>query len=436
MSMNRREMLKTSLSSMAYFSTLATTPNWIVKSANAIQDSFEDRILVVLQHGGGIDGLNTVIPVTDDIYYDSQTRPNLAIPKDAAITLDGLNSFHPQLARLADWYQKGNVGIIQNVGYQNPNLSHFTSTDIYEFAQNPLEGTERQGWVARFYDNQCDGCEPGALDMVVAGKTKVPDSMDGGAVFQPPAINRASDYSMNAHQDEFMRLRAIRDLNEIQYVDSKLDFLQRSANAAQASVVDIKKATELAQLVTGAESYLNDSLGRGLQLVSQIIRFGFKTKIFYVSQSGYDTHSDQVGAGNPINQGEHPQLLGRFDRNVSAFLTEMELTGNLDRVLIMSFSEFGRRVRENGSLGTDHGAANCSFVFGGGVNGGVYGGQPNLSDLIKGNLKYKIDFRSVYAQVIEAWFGEQAAPVFGPDVYRQQIRRDLSQLDFVKNPAN
>jgi len=438
MSMKRRDMLKMSFSSMAYFSTLATTPTWITKAAQALPEgaAFNDRILVVLQHAGGIDGLNTVIPRQDPVYYDAETRPTIQVPPGSEINLDGLNGFHPQLARLADWYQQGQVGILQNIGYLNPNLSHFTSTDIFEFAQNPLKTPRPAGWVGRFYDNACDGCEPGALDMVVAGKTSVPDSMDGFAFFRPPAINRPSDYSFEAHQDEALRLNAIRRMNLIPQVDPELDFLQRSANNAQASVTEIARAAELEPLVAEEEMYSNDSLGRGLQLVSQIIRSGFNTKIFYVSQSGYDTHANQVAAGMPLEQGSHPRLLERFDRNVSAFLTEMQLTGNLDRVMVMTFSEFGRRIRENGSRGTDHGAANCSFVFGGGVNGGVYGGQPDLEDSIKGSLRYKIDFRSVYSQVIENWFGQEAAPVFGSDIYADIISPDLASIPFVKNPAN
>ena len=437
MSLTRRQMLKASLSSMAYYSAMSTTPNWIAHSAETLFGAGANangRILVILQHGGGMDGLNTVIPRTDDIYYVAQTRPNIQIPRGSEINLDGLNGFHPQLARLADWYQQGNVGIINNVGYENPNQSHFTSTDIYEYAQNPLEFPLEKGWAARFYDNQCDGCESNPLDMLVAGKSSVPDSLAGANFYVPPAISNASDYSLRANEDSDLRLQAIAKLNQLATDNSQIDFLERSANAVQASIQDIATASALPQLVPDG-SYSNDSFGRGLRLTSQIIRSGFQTRIFYVSQGGYDTHSNQVAAANPLEEGRHPRLMGRFDQSVDAFLTEMRDSGNLERVLVMTFSEFGRRVYENGSLGTDHGAANCMFLFGGGIQGGVYGGQPDLEDLSRGNLKYKVDFRSVYAQVIENWFGADAAPVFGQSAYDNAIRPGMSLVSFVAETA-
>lgn len=437
MQLTRRQMLA-SLSSMAYYSAVSTTPTWVAHSAEALFGSGADasgRILVILQHGGGLDGLNTVIPRTDDIYYDAQTRPNIHVPRGSEINLDGLNGFHPQLTRLADWYQQGNVGIIQNVGYENPNQSHFTSTDIYEYAQNPLEFPLDKGWAARFYDNQCDGCESHPLDMLIAGKSSVPDSMAGANFYVPPAISNPADYSIRANEDPDLRLAAINKLNQMATADPQIDFLQRSANAVQASIQDIATASALPELVPEG-SYSDDSFGRGLRLTSQIIRSGFQTRIFYVSQGGYDTHANQVAAANPLEAGSHPRLMGRFDQSVDAFLTEMRDSGNLERVMIMTFSEFGRRVKENGSLGTDHGAANCMFLFGGGLQGGVYGGQPDLADVSKGNLKYHIDFRSVYAQVIENWFGADAAAVFGQSAYDNAIRPGMSDIQFVAQPAN
>lgn len=431
MKTNRRGFLRAGLSSLAYYSAVSTTPAWVAKSAGALQalPLPGDRILVILQHGGGIDGLNTVIPRTDDIYYDAQTRPNIRVPKGSEINLDGPNGLHPQLAPLADWWERGNVAIVNNVGYENPNQSHFTSTDIFEYGMNPLDEPLDKGWVARFFDNQCSGCEPNPLDMIASGMSKVPDAMAGLPYYSPPAIGRPSDYGIRAHEDRTFRLRAIQQLQEVPAVDPQLDFIQRTANTAQASIEEIAKAAALGTLVSG-NPYSNDSLGRGLQLVSQIIRSGHGTRIFYVNQGGYDTHANQAAPNNP-NAGNHPRLLGNFAQSVSAFLTEMDMSDNLDRVLVMTFSEFGRRVKENGSLGTDHGAANCLFVFGGGVNGGVYGGQPDLAGLDRGNLRYRVDFRSVYAKIVEDWLGGQAAPVFGADVYNTILRRDMRLIPFV-----
>lgn len=437
MNLTRRRMIQTSLSSMAMYSAMATTPNWIANSAESIfgdESDPEGRILVILQHGGGLDGLNTVIPRTDDIYYDSQTRPTIHVPRGFEINLDGLNGLHPNLYRLADWYQQGAMSIVNNVGYENPNQSHFTSTDIYEYGQNPLEFPLTKGWVARFYDNECDGCNPHPLDMLAAGKNSVPDSLEGADVYVPPAIANPNDYSLRANEDEEARLQAIYAINQVPTHNEKLDFLQRSANLVQASIQDVATAMNLPQLVPET-SYSNNSFGRGLKLVSQIIRAGFQTRIFYVSQGGYDTHANQGSSQNPTEVGSHPRLMEQFDTSLDAFLTEMRESGNLHRVLVMTFSEFGRRVHENGSNGTDHGAANCMFLFGGGLNGGVYGGQPDLFDTPRGNLKYKIDFRSVYSQVVESWLGSSAAPVFGQSVYDNVLTRDFSQLGFIKDPA-
>ena len=181
--------------------------------------------------------------------------------------------------------------------------------------------------------------------------------------------------------------------------------------------------------VTG--TYTNDGFGNGLKLASQVIRAGFNTRIFYVSQGGYDTHANQIATGDPLNQGDHPRLLNTFNQNLHAFMSEMNASGDLDRVLVMTFSEFGRRVKENGSKGTDHGAANVMFLLGGGLNAGIYGGQPNLTNLIKGNLRHTVDFRTVYSRVIETWFGSSAAPVFGQAAYDNTIAPELSEVDFI-----
>jgi uncharacterized protein (DUF1501 family) len=436
MKATRREALKLGLSGIACFCIEATVPRWIVRSAQAMVDCLPpDRILIILQQAGGNDGVNTVIPRTDDIYYDGQTRPNLQIPRGAEINLDGLNGFHPRLDKLADWYRQGIVGIVQNVGYENPDFSHFTSTDYWEFGTVPGEPLPKQGWVARFYDNACAGAENvDALLAVVAGTSGgTPDALKGMTGYAPPTIDSPDAYDLEASSDKALRLAAISALNSIPTLDPQIDFLQRSQNSVEASTQDIAVASEMPLLVEDG-AYTNDSLGKGLKLASQIVRAGFGTRIFYVRQGGYDTHANQVNAADPVNAGRHAVLMSNLNSSVDAFLREMELSGNLDRVLIMTFSEFGRRVAENGSTGTDHGAGNCLFVIGGQVEGGVYGGQPDLSpdNLIKGNLRHRIDFRTVYARVIESWFDRQASPIFGPLDYDTIILPQLSEVDFLK----
>ncbi len=440
MRMSRRNALKVGFSSMAYYSTLATTPHWISRSAHALDtsaDSHDHRILVILQQDGGNDGLNTVIPYTDDKYRTA--RPALGVPVGKQLTIDSLNGLHPQLRRLADRYlDKGQIGVIQNVGYVNPNQSHFSSMDFYEFGMVPGESPPSSGWMARYFEKECAGAEDAnPLAITTAGIPRVPDSFKGINGYTPPAISKSHTYALRTDTDGDARLAAIHAVNSIATTDPDLDFLQRSENQTEASVKDLQTAASKPTLVP-EQDYSDDSLGRGLKLISQIIRAGFSTRIFYASQGGYDTHGVQVNLSNPLNVGMHPKLLGAFDRSVNAFLTEMELSGNIDRVLVMTFSEFGRRVKENGSggrRGTDHGAANCFFLMGGQVRGGVYGGQPDLADLDKGNLKHKIDFRSVYAKVIRDWLGGKATSVFAPTVDDQVIQPELPRLACLKSDA-
>jgi uncharacterized protein (DUF1501 family) len=362
----------------------------------------------------------------------------LQIPRGLEINLDGLNGFHPKLNKLADWYRRGIVGIVQNVGYENPNFSHFTSTDYWEFGTVPGDPSPKGGWLARVYDSACVGAQNAdALLAVVAGTSgATPDALKGMTGYTPPTIGSPDAYDLEASSDAALRLATISALNSIPTLDPQIDFLQRSQDSLEGSTQDIATAGATPLLVE-AGAYTTDSLGKGLKLTSQIIRAGFGTRIFYVSQDGYDTHANQVNPADPANGGRHATLMSNLNSCVDAFLREMELSGNLDRVLIMTFSEFGRRVAENGSAGTDHGTANCLFVIGGQVRGGVYGGQPDLNPdrLIKGNLRYRIDFRTVYARVIESWFGLPAAPVFGQDAYDTIISPQLAEIDLLNTAA-
>jgi len=438
MSMNRRDFLKVGLSSLAYFTIEATTPKWVMRAAQALPLSCltNGRILVILQQSGGNDGLNTLIPRSDDIYYDGATRPTIRIPKGEDLMLDSLNGLHPKMPDIAEWFHKGHAAAFQCVGYANPDFSHFTSTDYWETGSVPGQMMPKTGWVSRFFDNQCDG--HGAvnpLSMVSTGISSVPDMLSGSETYVPPAISSFSKYKLNASLDRTQRLAAITSMNNLPVVDTNIDFLQRSYNTVEASAADIAEAAKMQQIAPA--TYTNDSLGNGLKMASQIIRAGFDTRIFYVYQGGYDTHANQVASADPINGGDHQRLLGNLNQNINSFLYEMQESQNLDRVMVLTFSEFGRRIKENASFGTDHGAANVMFAFGGGLNAGIYGGQPDMLDshTIKGNLRNNLDFRSIYSAVIERWFGAQAAPVFGQDAYDSIITPELAKLNFIREKA-
>lgn len=439
MSVNRRQFLKVGLSSLAYFTLEAATPRWVIRAAQALPANClaNGRILVILQQSGGNDGLNTLIPRSDPIYYDSATRPTIRVPAGAELALDAQNGLHPKMRGIADWFEKGHAAAFQCVGYANPDFSHFTATDYWETGAVPGQLMPKDGWVSRFVDNSCNG--HGQLDplfMAAAGISAVPDMLSGSDYYVPPAISNPSKYKLNASMDKTQRLEAIHNINNLPVINTDVDFLQRSYNTVEASSRDIETAAALG--VTAPNGYTADSLGNGLKLASQIIRSKFETRIFYVSQGGYDTHANQVGSSDPTNTGDHQRLLANLSQNIDSFLYEMEKSGDLDRVLLLTFSEFGRRIKENASFGTDHGAANVMFAFGGGISSGIYGGQPDLleSRTIKGNLRHNLDFRSLYSAVIEDWFGAQAAPVFGQSVYDTVIASELERLRFIRKPAS
>lgn len=432
---NRRQFMKASLSSLAYFSTASTAPLWISKSAQAVGSSIaDDRILVVFQQAGGNDGLNTVIPYTDPKYLDTDPgalRPDLHITSGLGPTLlgDGLNAFHPKLPRLKNWYSAGKVAVVQNVGYPNPNLSHFRGTDLWELGISPGSNiTPTEGWAARYFDNMCNGSpppSPDALSMMAASMRRLPLTLSGSPNYIPPAVGSFNTYNINTPSSPAAYGDLIRDyvgiMNQLNVpMASPLDFIQRASNIAQMSVEDMQTAN----LTPAINAYPAGSrtLGPGLEMVSKIIRTtspAFNTKIFYVTQGGYDTHANQFDGVDPINNGVHPQLLDEMDRSLDAFLSDMDASGNLDRVVLMSFSEFGRRPQQNGSNGTDHGTANCLFAMGGPVQGGVYGGQPDLAPLVGGNqggnLTHAVDFRSVFSVVLRDWLDVDPEFVFGVD---------------------
>lgn len=437
MNLNRRGFLKASLSTMALFTLEATVPNWIARSANAMcaGDCLNgDRILVIIQLAGGNDGLNTIIPSTDPNYH--AMRPNIGIARSAAITLDAANSLHPAMAPLADWYQRGLFATVQNVGYVNPNLSHFTSMQYFEEGYVPGQPRTRKGWAAKVYDSTCGcGLPDESLFYMGSGVRRIPSTFAGSDCYTPPAVASAEDYRLRGDRDEPARLAAIENLNRIPTIDPVIDFLQRSEQMLEASIDEVAIAHALPTLVPD-DWYSADGLGNGLRMASKVIRAGFKTRIFYVSQGGYDTHANQVLPVRPTELGNHPRLLGNLANSINAFLTEMEASGNLDRVMVMTFSEFGRRVEENSSLGTDHGAANSMMVWGGQVAGGIYGGQPNLGNLQRGNLRHDIDFRSVYANIIQNWLLCDPRGVFGNQTYDDIIAPDILKMPFVVNQTS
>ena len=397
--MSRRQFLRAGLTLVAV--GLAAPP-WLARLAYADAQRTlngeklpNDHILVVLQLTGGNDGLNTVIPYTQSLYY--QARPTLAIPEAQVLPLEGGMGFHPALEPLKSLYDQRALAILQSVGYPNPNRSHFRSMEIWQTADP--DGHSRYGWLGRYLDTLTDS----ALNPILAVSLtqELPVALQARRA-PVPCFASLSDLQMMTRDPELERT-----LRRMQAMDGrKADALtQMIRESTRTALEAVERLREAIKNYRSDVTYGNDPFGRGLQQTAQIIATSHPTRILYVSVNGFDTHAGQART--------HEQLLARFANAVSAFYRDLEAMGKAEKVLLMVFSEFGRRVRENGSLGTDHGAAAPMFLIGKRVNGGLHGDPPNLSDLDGNNdLKMQLDFRRVYATVLE-WLGSDPEAVLG-----------------------
>ncbi len=390
-------------------------------SATQIVTGKDSNILVVLQMAGGNDGLNMVVPFADDNYH--KARPRLGIAKKDVLQLNDTVGLHPGMTGLKELYDAGQLGVVQGVGYPNPNRSHFRSTEIWQTASdaNRFEAT---GWLGRYFDNACSGCDP-AVAVAISGQ--MPQAFAAkrpkGICFSNPQNYRFIKSDRPEPGEKDMTEESFRKLNESDAAQmensggtiamlngpaphngSPLDFIERTALDAQVSSDEIRA---IAGKSENKATYPGSQLANSLKLVAKLIGGGMATRIYYVSQGGYDTHTNQAGA--------HERLLTDLGDAVKAFVADLKAQGNFERVLIMTFSEFGRRVSENASGGTDHGAAAPMFVIGNKVKGGLLGKYPSLApaDLLNGDLKYHVDFRGVYATVLESWLRTKSAPVLG-----------------------
>jgi uncharacterized protein (DUF1501 family) len=378
-----------------------------------------EKILVVVQLAGGNDGLNMVVPFGDGAYY--RARPGIAIPEAQVLRLgkngkaDGLG-LHPRMAGIKSMYDEGMATVLMGVGYPNPNRSHFKSMDIWHTAE--VSGTG-DGWLGRYFDNQCSGA-PGACsghDGVALGRNS-PLAMQGRK-FKPIAFETPELFQWTGANDDAEAARAYEALTRGAGAgssapipgpgrrapeESTQEFLTRTALDAQIASDKIRAAVAQGPLTP----YPATGLGRQLAMVGAMIRAGLKTRVYYVTLGGFDTHAGQGGPN-----GSHANLLAQFSDAVRAFYADLKAQGNDERVLTMSFSEFGRRVGQNGSAGTDHGTAAPMMLFGPMVRAGVLGEQPSLTDLDQGDLKYNLDFRSIYAGVLSNWLETDARKVLG-----------------------
>lgn len=350
-----------------------------------------NRILVLVQLNGGNDGLNTVIPIENDIYY--QRRPTIAIPKAEAIQLDDMTGLHPAMASLQPMWGDGRMAVIHNVGYENQTRSHFRGTDIW-VSGSDVDSYEGTGWAGRYLAESYDDylSNPPIYPLAV----RLGNS--SASLYQSVYGNVGMTFADTRQFESFVSQGGYYDtagVPETVY-GSELAFVREVTNASFRYVEAVQNAAGEAENL----AEYPDGLGSSLSIVARMIRGQLGSRIYSVAHGGFDTHSMQGGV-----TGGHAQRLGNLADAIAAFYEDLAVDGLDRQVLVMTFSEFGRTLSENGSQGTDHGAGAPMLLFGAGLSGGLYGTQSDLLDLYGGDPRYTTDYRSVYSTVLHDWFG-------------------------------
>lgn len=345
----------------------------------------DGKILIVIQLSGGNDGLNMIVPYQNEIYYRS--RPEIAIDASHVQPLDQGLGLNHALSSLNKIYENGEMSILNAVGYPNPDRSHFRSMDIWQSASGTADYIQ-SGWLGRYLDSHCESCAvpyhaieiSDNLSLALHGREH-----DGFALQGPEKLQRTAD-------NVFLK-KIAQSYDKQVDVESNLNFLYKTMIEAQQSATYL---SEKARTYSSPFSYPNHVFGEGMRQIAELITAGTNTKIYYISLPGFDTHVRQLS--------RHNNLLNIFAESVATFIKDLKSNDLFDDVLMVAFSEFGRRVAQNSSAGTDHGAANNVLLFGDKLKTpGISNTPPNLENLQDGDVPYTIDFRSIYAQVLEHW---------------------------------
>ena len=369
----RRDFLRTS----SLLALAPAVPGFLARTARAAQPERDGRVLVVIQLDGGNDGINTVVPFADEGY--AKHRKVLRLPKERLVKVNDKVGLHPSLGEFGKLLEAGKLAVVQGVGYPNPNRSHFRSMAIWHTARLDAEEQAGLGWLGRGLDQA-----PGASSLLV-GAGPPPVALRGRRAVAS-AVERIEDFTLAAGADP--RKALPRD----EPADDLAAFVRRSMLDAYATADRLKEVGR----EDGAR-YPQTGLANRLRLIARLLKTRVGARVFYTTQGSYDTHSAQIGT--------HARLLFDLAGAVRAFLDDLTAARLADRVAVLCFSEFGRRVQENGSSGTDHGTAGPVFLAGPGVKGGLVGQTPSMVDLEAGDLKMGLDFRRVYAAVLEDWLG-------------------------------
>ena len=362
-----------------------------------------NKVIVVLQLSGGNDGLNTVIPVGNDIYYRS--RPGLSIDKNKSLLLTNEAALHPALTGLKELYDDGSLGILNSVGYPNPDRSHFRSMDIWQSGSRSTEYVTT-GWLGRYLDAQCKGCDKPTyaleLDDVLSLALKGNESK-AIAMKDPKRLFGTSN--QRYFKDVLAQHTGEDEEQPVNYLYKTMAETLSSANYI----------FEKSKFHPTSAAYPKSQIGQSLKTIASLIFSDINTKVYYLSHGSFDTHINQ--------QVQQQRLFTEMNEAVKVFTKDLKENSRFDDVLLFTFSEFGRRVSQNASGGTDHGTANNMFFIGGGLKQkGLLNPLPDLQDLDEGDLKYKVDFKNVYASVLNKWLEADDKMILG---------KKYSYLDFI-----
>ena len=408
MAVSRREFIRGGVSA---FTIGFAAPAFLSDLARAQGASARNLVIVYL--GGGNDALNTVVPYTDPFYFSR--RPNIAVPAGQVLQIGSDSSgrplgLHPRLTGLRDLYNSGRLAIVQRTGYLNSSRSHFQGKDIWDTANPTL--TDSEGWLGRYLETV-------PLDPLSGWSTtqELPRALMSREV-SVPSIPNAASYafsSFNPAEAINERATATRIASHLPVDRPHLAFVNTSAQAAFATIDRVSSAS----VYTGTVAYPNNGFAMAMRTVAEALVRGIGTRVFWVQTGGFDTHAGEGNAGG----GGYANLMGTFGDGIAAFAEDLRRRGPWNDTLILQFSEFGRRVFENGSQGTDHGAAAVMMAAGGLIRGGLYGTAPSLDpnpanptlENNGGDVRFETDFRSVYARVLDNWLGANSTAVLGGD---------------------
>lgn len=390
MLIKRRNFLK--------ISSLATASLWVPQflQAHARPGALtpKGKIIVVLQLSGGNDGLNTVIPVRNDIYY--RERPRLSIRREDALALTDEAALHPTLTAFKTLYDQGELAVLNNVGYPNPDRSHFRSMDIWQTA-SPASEYWQTGWVGRYLDAQCKGCERPTAALEIDDTLSLAlkgEHLKGIALQEPKQLYQT------AHSPYFVDYAAANTRHD---EESPVGYLYKTMSETLASA-DYLYEKSRAKPASGA--YPATGLGKSLKTIASLILADTDTTVYYVSLGSFDTHIGQ--------EGQQKRLFQELNDALAAFSSELRVNHRWEDVLVVTFSEFGRRVAQNASGGTDHGTANQMFFMGGSLRQkGLLNALPDLHHLDDGDLRFSVDFRQVYATLLDNWLGADSEAILG-----------------------